>query len=197
MDITVELREVSLKNRPPELTEISNKATVPVLHLQNGDVIDESLDIMIWCIKQKTDSEWDIIDIEHQKKLVTAFDTDFKPWLDKYKYHDRHPENSREFYQEQCILILNQYEERLQNIQYIISESLQFVDVAIFPFVRQFAHVDLDWFSSSLPKLNRWLEEIKCSELFTSVMGKYEFWKSIEEPLIVNFSAPFPAILHI
>ena len=194
MDFTIEVREVSLKNRPSELTELSSKSTVPVLHLQNGNVIDESLDIMFWCVKQKTDSEWKLTDLDYQKNLITTFDTDFKLWLDKYKYHDRHPENSIEYYQEQCVLILNQFKECLQNNRYLTGDSLQLVDAAIFPFVRQFAHVDLEWFSSRLPGLNRWLEEIKNSNLFISVMKKYKFWKSGDKPLVVNFSSDFHTV---
>ena len=109
IDLTLEMREVSLKNRPPQLHDISPKGTVPVLHLQNGEVIDESLDIMLWCLQQNEGQS----DFSSQLDLIKIIDGDFKYWLDHYKYHERHPEYSRDYYREKCVDILSQFENLL------------------------------------------------------------------------------------
>jgi glutathione S-transferase len=46
-------------------------------------------------------------------------------------------------------------------------------DIAIFPFVRQFAAVDKAWFAAApYPKLQAWLQMLVESTLFVSVMEK-------------------------
>lgn len=185
-NITVILREISLKNRPDELYRISPKGTVPVLYTNNR-VIDESLEIMLWSIK-KTDCDWLDIDFENQMKVINQNDNDFKAWLDKYKYSSRYPNKSQEFYQEKCRMHLNVYEKILSGNIYLTGEKQQLVDIAIFPFVRQCENVDSAWFKDSLPNLYKWLNEIKISQLFLSVMKKYDFWNESNEGKVVSFN---------
>ena len=115
-------------------------------------------------------------------------DEEFKPWLNKYKYHQRHPEQTCEYYQDKCVEILSKYEDILATKLFLFGEKPQVSDVAILPLVRQFAHVDLTFFVKKLPHLNRWLEIWKASMLFQSIMKKYDKWKPGQAPLIVNFN---------
>jgi len=100
--ISVELREILLTERPNELYAISSKGTVPVLELEDGQVIDESFDIIMWALDQ-TNTDWMEINPDQQLKMIHANDHEFKPWLDKYKYHERHPEHTKEYYQDNAI----------------------------------------------------------------------------------------------
>ena len=162
------------------------KGTVPVLQLPDGSVIDESFDIMKWAL-EKVKTDWLDINFVEQLSVIKINDEEFKPWLNKYKYHQRHPEQSYEFYQEKCFEILSRYEQILSNKLFLFGEKPQVADVAILPLVRQFAHVDLPFFMKKLPNLNRWLETWKASKLFQSIMKKYDKWEPSQTPLIVTF----------
>ena len=87
--ISYEHREILLKNRPKDLYRISKKGTVPVLKLVDGTVIDESVDIMKWCIKQNDLDGWFKDNYALQNRFIKNNDTEFKYWLDRYKYHIR------------------------------------------------------------------------------------------------------------
>ena len=185
-NITVEFREILLSERPDQLYSASPKGTVPVLQLSEGTVIDESFDIMQWALGQ-VDTDWLDINLEEQLSMIKVNDEEFKPWLDKYKYHERYLEQPKEFYQIKCGEILSQYETNLIDKQFLIGEKLQMVDVAIMPFVRQFAHVNLPYFKETYPRLNGWLESWIDSDLFQSIMKKYIQWQPDSSPLIVSF----------
>ena len=120
--IEVELREISLKNRPQELYNISSKATVPVLQLSDSTVIDESLDIMYWAL-EKPSSDWLNYEFKKQNKMISFNDFKFKPWLDKYKYSIRFPEASVQSYQKQCEKMLLPYENDLSRTKYLIDNN--------------------------------------------------------------------------
>ena len=92
-NINVELREISLRDRPKELYDVSSKATVPVLITSDGVIIDESLDIMLWSLKNDLNQSWLSQDHKAELNMISKNDTVFKKWLDRYKYHDRYPEN--------------------------------------------------------------------------------------------------------
>ena len=184
--ISVELREILLSERPDEIYAISPKGTVPVLELPGGTVIDESFDIMEWALSQ-TQTDWMEINLDKQLAMIKVNDEEFKPWLDKYKYHERNREHPQKFYQEKCIEILSTYETILNTKSYLMGDKPQWTDVAILPFVRQFAHVDLPYFEKKFIFLNQWLEGWKSSGLFQSVMKKYIQWQPNHAPLIVSF----------
>lgn len=182
---SLELREVVLKNKPAELIEISPKATVPVLQLGDGQVIDESRDIALWALEQAAlnESSDEVkaqylpfhlqLDIE---ELIDENDGSFKWALDHYKYADRY-EESEEHYRELGEVFLAKLEKLLEKNLYLYSSEPSLADIAIFPFIRQFAHVDKNWFEQSpYPKLAQWLNKWLASELFTSIMKKYEPW---------------------
>ena len=186
MDVTVELPEVLLKERPQSLYEVSSKGTVPVLLLKDGNVLDESLDIMLWAIKQGEQKLYED-KINEQNKLIKYNDTKFKYWLDRYKYHVRYLEHSRDYYQRKCSKTLAEYDMRLRENSYLMGDRIRLADIAIFPFMRQCANVDQNWFNNKYPNLNQWLESWKQSQHFKSVMMKYNQWKLGDELLIVNF----------
>ena len=185
-NVKVEIREISLRNRPKELYEVSQKGTVPVLITIDGLVIDESLEIMLWTLKNNLNQTWLMENSEQDLELINRNDVSFKKWLDKYKYHDRHPEYSKEYYREKCADILSDYEDQLGNKKYILRDNISIADVAIFPFVRQFANVDYPWFESNYSKLTNWLEKICSSDLFIQIMEKHEMWDNKNNNLVIN-----------
>ena len=186
MEVSVELREVLLNERPQSLYKISSKGTVPVLLLKDGKVLDESLDIMRWAIKQGEQNLYED-KLNEQNQLIKYNDIKFKYWLDKYKYHVRYLEHSREYYQRKCSKTLAEYDMRLRGNAYLMGDRIRLADIAIFPFIRQCANVDQNWFNNKYPNLNQWLEIWKQSRVFKSVMMKYNQWKLGDELLIVNF----------
>ena len=186
MEVSVELREVLLNERPQSLYKISSKGTVPVLLLNDGKVLDESLDIMLWAIKQGEQKLYED-KLNEQNQLIKYNDTKFKYWLDKYKYHVRYLEHSREYYQRKCSKTLAEYDMMLRGNAYLLGDRIRLADIAIFPFIRQCANVDQNWFNNKYPNLNQWLEIWKQSRLFKSVMMKYNQWRLGDKLLIVNF----------
>ena len=185
-NIQVEIREISLRDRPDELYKASKKGTVPVLITINNEIIDESLDIMLWALKNNTEQIWLREEHSNDTKIINHIDTHFKKWLDRYKYHDRYPENSKEYYRDNCSKILSEYENQLCTTKYLLRDKMGIVDVAIFPFIRQFANVDYNWFSSNFDNLTSWLEEISSSDLFNKIMKKYEIWDSDSITVTIN-----------
>ena len=186
-NIKVELREILLKDRPNELLNISPKGTVPVLQLPNKNVLDESLDIINWVLNNN-DSNWKETNYEEQQKMIKNNDEEFKHYLDRYKYNDRYPEKSKEFYQKKCEVYLKNYEEKLTENMFLVSDKMQIVDIAIFPFLRQYAFVNKLQFSKSFVKLNSYLERILNTNLFKSVMQKYPVWSLESEKIITDFN---------
>ncbi len=177
--IQVELREVVLRDKPKELIDVTPKATVPVLVLQDNSTIDESLDIMLWAIAESCNRELTEQDIEQQKKLINTFDVEFKPLLDRYKYFQRYPEAHQQTYRSHAVAWLQQFEERLFNQRFLMGSELSLADLATFPFIRQFAHVDAKWFDAChLIEVKRWLTTCLDSDLFMSIMKKYPQWQS-------------------
>ena len=176
--ITVELREVLLRDKPRSLLLASAKGTVPVLVLPDGRVIDESVDLMRWALGQGDPEHWWRHDLEAgTNSLVEENDHVFKKHLDHYKYADRYPEHTQSFYRGKAEIFLRQLEQKLLLTRFLLDDKLTFSDVAIFPFVRQFAFVDKAWFDSApYPKLNAWLQSFLHSDLFLSVMTKYPRW---------------------
>jgi glutathione S-transferase len=174
--INVELHEVSLKHKPQAMLTASPKGTVPVLCVA-GKVIDESLDIMRWALSIHDPDHWYCAYSETDKliaqRLIHENDTDFKSWLDKFKYAERFPDHSADFYRQQCEAFLQTLDQRLQQQAYLLTTTLSFADVAIFPFVRQFSMVEKTWFDQcGYMHLRRWLNSLLDLALFKRVMAK-------------------------
>jgi glutathione S-transferase len=186
LNISIELREILLKDRPKQLLKISPKGTVPVLQLVNGDVIEESIDIMNWAIEISNNEDLIHINPKLQFELIDQNDTIFKIWLDRYKYNNQNQKYSYSQCRKKCDKVLIQYEKLLINNDYLMNNSISFCDMAIFPFIRQFYNIDINYFSNTYPKLNFWLQKIINSVLFKSVMIKYPQWESNDNSKIIN-----------
>jgi glutathione S-transferase len=175
--IKPEIREVKLSNMPQALLVLSPKATVPVLHLAEGRVIDESLDIMHWALSITDQNHW--LENSHvSNPLIELSDNKFKPLLDKYKYADRHTELSQIEHRQNAKPFINSLDERLKQHLYLVDDQIRLADIAIFPFIRQFAGVDPSWFrQSDYGRVKRWLDALTESSQFKSIMHKYAVWQ--------------------
>jgi len=174
--ISYEHREILLKNRPEKLYKLSPKGTVPVLNLSDGKVIDESLDIMKWSMSVNDPDSWFVNNITDQLNAIRTNDHHFKKWLDKYKYHDNYPEFPIQYYRDKCELILNGFEKKLDNKNFFFCHKLSLGDMALLPFIRQFANVDINWFNERFTNLPNWMDGLIESEIFQSMMKKYVVW---------------------
>jgi glutathione S-transferase len=184
--VTVELREVVLKYKPPEMLTVSGKGTVPVLLLPDRTVVDESLDVMRWALEQSDPEGWLLNDGElDQLALIERNDGDFKHWLDKYKYCERFPEHPQSWYRSRCEDFLCSLNTVLASREYLSGKSPGFTDAAVFPFVRQFAGVDREWFDrSSYAALGTWLRELLDWQIFLAVMDKHPPWAIGQTPVV-------------
>jgi glutathione S-transferase len=174
--VAVNIVEVSLKAKPAEMLALSSKGTVPVLSA-DGQVIDESLAIMHWALAQNDPQDWllkdDLVGQQLIAGLIEENDEVFKVHLDRYKYADRYPEQPMAFYRAEGEVFLRRLDELLEGRDYLLAEHPSLADVALMPFVRQFAHVDREWFGQTpYRRLQSWLQRFLESELFTSVMKK-------------------------
>ncbi|MGO2288370.1 glutathione S-transferase [Pseudomonas lundensis] len=171
--VPVSIIEVSLKAKPAQMLAASPKGTVPVLVCADGRVIEQSLEIMHWALSQNDPDIWLPADRPLIEALIEENDTRFKGLLDRYKYAVRYPEYPMEHYREQGAVVLQRLECLLEHTPYLTGTTLTLADVALAPFIRQFAHVDRAWFAQApYPKLQAWLERFLASGLFTAVMAK-------------------------
>ncbi|WP_265533937.1 glutathione S-transferase [Pseudomonas saponiphila] len=174
--VPVQIVEVSLKAKPAEMLALSPKGTVPVLALEDR-VIDESLEIMHWALAQHDPEDWRLsTDPTAQARmaaLIAENDQVFKVHLNRYKYAERYPEAPMEHYRGQGEAFLARLDGLLQQRRYLLAEHPSLADMALLPFVRQFAHVDREWFAQTPHgALQRWLREWLESPLFVGVMAK-------------------------
>ena len=182
------LREVVLRDKPPELLEASPKGTVPVLVLPDGSVIDESYAIMKWALAGNDPDGWlspALGSVAEIDTLIAENDDDFKHHLDRYKYPDRYEGADALFHRREGLRFLESLEDRLFKSAFLSGSHMTLADAAIAPFVRQFAHTDKDWFDGQdLPRLQGWLQGILDSPVFQTVMRKYPAWQQgDQEPL--------------
>ena len=181
--IDVCLREVNLSDKPIEMLHISPKGTVPILVLPDETVIDESLAIMIWSLKRfshinkKTHRWLDKTIYEPSMQLIHRNDNSFKALLDKYKYCTEPDEAANHREKAEWFLIL--LNDLLEKRSCLLGDKLTLADIAIFPFIRQFALVDYDWFLNSRYRaLVRWLQYLLTLDCFNKVMLKQVIFRS-------------------
>ena len=179
--VEVRLREVVLRHKPAELLALSPKATVPVLQLPDGLVLEQSLDIMRWALARNADPHGWLRAAEdtETQALVDTNDGPFKQLLDRYKYASRHTERTAEGWRDEAVAAcLAPLEDRLARSRFLLRDTPCLADMAILPFVRQFAAVDADWFAGApLPHLRAWWQGLVATPLFESVMHKYAPWQ--------------------
>lgn len=174
--VAVNIVEVSLKAKPAEMLALSSKGTVPVLSV-DGQVIDESLAIMHWALAQSDPQDWLLKDDPVGQQLIAGLieenDQMFKVHLNRYKYAERYPEQPMAFYRAEGEVFLCRLDQLLEGRDYLLAEHPSLADVALMPFVRQFAHVDREWFGQTpYHRLQGWLQRILESDLFVGVMQK-------------------------
>jgi glutathione S-transferase len=175
-----EIREVKLSAKPAELAEASPKATVPVMVLPDGGVIDQSLDIMRWALGANDPSGW--LD-RADDALITTNDGAFKHHLDRYKYPHRHGSDPAE-HRAAGLAILAALDERLATQAHLGGAERGLTDAAIMPFVRQFAETDRGWFDAQpLAALQRWLAAYLADPAFAEAMVRLEPWRPGDAPL--------------
>lgn len=186
----VELREIELKNKPEQMLAISPKGTVPVLELRDGSqqqVIEESREIVEWALQQNDPHGLLDTDLAGANALIDQNDNEFKHWLDRYKYADRHPELSKLEYRQQGEVFLQVLERLLAEHTYLLGERISVADIAIMPFVRQFAHVDREvFYRLSYPHLQQWLKNWLVHPVFMQVMRKYKPWQEGDEVTVFS-----------
>jgi glutathione S-transferase len=179
--VEVELREVVLRNKPELMLRASPKGTVPVLVLPDGGpVLEESLDLMRWALMQHDPDGWLVdSDAPAQQQWLASNDGPFKQALDRYKYPERHPSRSQVEYREACVAALIQPMETCLAAQaFLAGDRPGLADVAVMPFVRQFAAVDAQWFAASGRAATRlWLDRWSSHRDFLDVMDKYPPWQ--------------------
>lgn len=183
------LRDLVLSNKPTEMIAVSPKGTVPVLVLANGTVIEESLEVMLWALQQ-TDPD----DLLHGHKegalaamlsLIHEFDNDFKTSLETYKCAKRYQEDNVAQCRVVCQQYIEQLEQRLTEHTFLMSDRESLADIALVPFIRQFARVERQWYlQSPYPMVRRWLNSYLQSPVFTKVMAKYPLWIDNHEDVL-------------
>jgi glutathione S-transferase len=176
--VQVEHREIDLRNKPQSMLRLSPKGTVPVLDV-DGLVLDQSLDIMHWALKMSDPDGWNILDENIARTWIKKNDELFKSLLHQYKYSNRYPKlNQAVVLADAMALMLEPMESALGSSQYLLGDRMTWVDVAIFPFTRQFSMVDQKKFEElSFPHLQKWLRLHTESKLFLSVMDKQPVWR--------------------
>ena len=179
--IQVEQREIVFWDKPEVMLQASPKGTVPVLVLSDGQVIDESRDILFWAIQNRLDGEQGLLPARHLTEInrwIDENDDFFKLWLDKYKYSDRFPEQPQSHYREKGEVFLQSIEQALAKSVYLLGNNLTVADIALFPFVRQFSNVDKKWFAeANYPHLKRWLERHLKADYFLAIMKNRPVWE--------------------
>tara|TARA_B110000902_G_scaffold30523_1_gene32837 strand:+ start:1779 stop:2390 length:612 start_codon:yes stop_codon:yes gene_type:complete len=192
--LQIDLREVNLKQKPAEMIAASAKGTVPILVLNNEQppptVIDESLDVMLWALAKNDPDNllhpFDRSALPKMLVLIRLFDDEFKTCLNAYKAAKRYRENNVTEYRLACEVYIQELESRLAATTaqqpFLMSAQESLADIALLPFIRQFAKVERQWYQQSpYPKVRQWLNYYLQSAMFTKVMAKHDLWLKMGE----------------
>ena len=185
----VQLRDLVLSDKPPEMLIESPKGTVPVLVTVDNEVVDESLAIMLWAFSQSDPADYlnknDETSLTEMFSIISRFDNEFKRHLEKYRCSKRYHEPSLDEDRQKCEYYLAELELRLRKHQYLMSDTPSLTDLALMPYVRQFARVERQWYlQSPYPKLRQWLNGYLQSRMFSKVMAKHPLWLEAKEEVI-------------
>ena len=181
---TVELREVDLKEKPEALVDIAPDAAVPVLVQTGNQVMSESLEIMLWALKKNDPGQWLVGDRKIMEELIERNDDKFADVVHRYRRPQDFPKDDRDWARDAGFEMLRDLEEKLAAQRYLLGDKVTLADIAVFPFVRQFAYVDRPWFDSlDLSRLQQWLGVLDESPVFKAVMGKFHPWSPGDTPL--------------
>lgn len=183
------LREVVLSDKPAQLLQASAKGTVPVLVLPNGNVLEQSLDIMQWALECRDPDNYLISDAHDKQQdmfaLIRLFDEEFKVCLQDYRSAKRYHDDGLIARRVACERFLQMLEKRLLQHQYLFSDNACVADLAIIPFIRQFSRVERQWYlASPYPNVRDWLNRYLQNRMFSKVMVKYPAWLAGSEMVI-------------
>lgn len=186
-DVAYEHREVLLRDKPSAMLAASPKGTVPVFITDKGTVIDESLDLMRWALAQNDPHNWLEGDNHDAGALIETNDGPFKHNLDRYKYASRYNQDAARgdvdlSHRKSAESFIQRLEDKLADSDYLLGNKQSLADIAIFPFIRQFANTDRDWWkTSAYQKTGAWLERHTSSSLFLGIMTKHPIWVDISQ----------------
>lgn len=173
-------REILLRDKPSAMLDASPKGTVPVCILPDGRVLEESLDLAFWALKQSDPEGWLApwsAAPDRANQLVARNDGPFKHHLDRYKYTTRYEDSDATEHRDEGLKILEELDRDLTPTGYLAGEYFTFLDAAIVPFVRQFRIADEEWFDGlPLSALQTWLQKFIMSDRFAITMKKYPVW---------------------
>ena len=183
----VRLREILLRDKPEPFLAASQKGTVPVLVLPDGNVIDESKDVMFWALGQNDPEGWLAMyhrDPDACDAHLEALDQTFKHHLDRYKYATRYADVDEVIHRDKGAVFLQQWNDHLAEHSALSGDKLGVLDFATLPFVRQFRIADATWFDDQdWPNLHKWLQDFLHSERFAQIMEKYQPWNQTGEDI--------------
>lgn len=175
--VSFEHREILLRNKPRQMIEASPKGTVPVLVLNNGEVIDESLDIMRWALDYHDPENWRQSN-QATQEFIALCDGPFKHHLDRYKYASRYAQEDSLYHREHAQKILQLFDIQIQKHGFLAGTQPNIADVATFPFIRQFSIADPSYFHQlELPALQKWLTFWLESTRFQRIMKKHPIFQ--------------------
>lgn len=180
--VAVELREILLRDKAPVFLEASPSGTVPCLKADDL-VIDESLDVMIWALQQHDPEGW-LGMSEAGHDLIAQADGPFKAALDHTKYHTRYPDLDPEESRAKAMAFLAKLDQLIGEQPWLFGDRPSLADMAILPFVRQFAFINKSRFDADAgPNLSRWLEAFIASDRFATIMPKLPMWRDGDAPV--------------
>lgn len=186
-NIKVQLREILLRNKAPEFLLASAKGTVPVL-VTHKEVIEESLDIMVWSLKQEDPEHWLNMPTEGYN-WISRNDGPFKKALDHTKYAARFPDLDPKLERAKALEFLTDLNLQIGNSKWMFGKDCSLADMALLPFIRQFSNIDSLWFySQNLPNVHKWLDYFLETNHFLQIMKKYSIWASNNPPIIFSKS---------
>jgi glutathione S-transferase len=186
----VELRDVKLDNKPQAMLIASPKGTVPILVLSPKEIIDESLDVMLWSLGKSDPNNLlgnhpdGSSELPKILSFVNKYDQEFKGCIERYKCAKRYHEPNLVECREACEAYIQDLELRLSEHEYVMGTNESLADIAIFPFIRQFAKVERQWYvQAPYPNLKRWLNKYLQSAMFNKVMAQFPIWEEGNEPV--------------
>ena len=184
-EIKVEIREIDLKNKPLDFLNKSKTKTVPILIKKDTEIIEESLEIIIWALSESKRENIKVIYLPENKKedifeIINENDKEFKYHLDRFKYATRYENSNVEFHFTNAIKIIKRWNDLLAKKKYFFGDSPTIADWSIWPFVRQFRIACESQKRTNYLELpiKTWLDSFEKDRKFQSLMYKYELWET-------------------
>lgn len=191
--LPVRIRAIKLNNKPPEMLALSTDNTVPMLVIEDeqqvSTVIEESLDIMLYILRQNDPNQLlqpsPEQSLNDNLRLISEYEQHFLPAVEAYKCAKRYKEPNVESFRQHCEVYLQPLEDKLHQHSYLTADKEGIVDIALIPFIRQFSKVERQWFQQSpYPKLRAWLNHYMQSPMFTKIMAKHTLWVDCHQDII-------------